>query len=161
MKTLLERLYKPSLSSPVHCYREMYQTDSCRGDRGRWSGTAHWTQRLLETTVKGSDRRRSTIECLFGLAESTCALSVYCVLKCSGLLTLRAPRCANLTRHLPDTVDELDEEGGALWVSMVLITVTYALQHNNAVSICALLHLCSTECQILYYGCDIIITRIK
>lgn len=34
----------------------------------------------------------------------------------------------DLSSHLPDTVDELDEEGRALRVSVVLVTVTHALQ---------------------------------
>lgn len=35
----------------------------------------------------------------------------------------------DLSSHLPDAVDELDEEGRALGVGVVLVTVTHALQH--------------------------------
>lgn len=37
----------------------------------------------------------------------------------------------DLSSHLPDTVNELDKERRALWVSMVLITMTHALQHRR------------------------------
>lgn len=45
------------------------------------------------------------------------------------------PLCAaaaHLSRHLPDAVNELDEERRALRVGVVLIAVTHPLQHTNA-----------------------------
>lgn len=37
----------------------------------------------------------------------------------------------DLASHLPNTINELDEERRALWVSMVFITVTHTLQHRQ------------------------------
>lgn len=50
---LVERKWsEPWLFFPVRCCREMYRTNSCRGDPASRPGTARWTQKQTGTAIR-------------------------------------------------------------------------------------------------------------
>ncbi len=89
---------------------------SCRGDPVLLSGNTHWTQKLQETTNTNVYylHRTDTEE----------------IVRWTGVAQVF---CTHLSCHLPNTVNELQEDWWAICVCVILITMAHSLYTQNII----------------------------